>query len=121
MKHFIPALKRKKYRAAKSEHFTPKTNQVPTQRGRGRGYSGLEKRSQKTISEAHCPARAWSASITTATKRKKIPLPKRVEQGVHVIFGKGFGLEIRIERSPICNRGNDPHLCHLSDHGSQVL
>lgn len=29
VKYFIPALKRKKRRAAKSEHFTPKTKPIP--------------------------------------------------------------------------------------------
>ncbi len=39
MKHFIPALKRKKRRAAKSEHFTPKTKPISLQTPRTRGDS----------------------------------------------------------------------------------
>jgi hypothetical protein len=39
MKHFIPALKREKRRAAKSEHFTPKTKPISLQTPRTRGDS----------------------------------------------------------------------------------
>ena len=39
MKHFIPALKRKKRRAAKSEHFTPKTKPISLQTPQTRGDS----------------------------------------------------------------------------------
>ena len=39
MKHFIPALKRKKRGAAKSEHFTPKTEPISLQTPQTRGGS----------------------------------------------------------------------------------